>query len=135
MRKRRGFHLWTCESIKGKFGIWLSKHLERPRFSRRRKRAVEFGKILAGELKIERGAVLADVLGPPRSGNDDEAVARQQPRERYLRRRGVVPFRDASQRSIVQHPALLDRRVRHHRHVVLAAPGSKSYSIPRHVRL
>jgi hypothetical protein len=58
-------------------------------------------------------------------GDRDDAILPEQPGERDVRRRHVVTSRDGAQRAMAEQPALLDRRVRHHRDLLLAAPGQQ----------
>jgi hypothetical protein len=103
----------------------VSEHLERLRLGGRREGGVELGEVLRLEPEVQRGAVLVYVRRRPRLRDRAHAVLPEDPRERHLRGRGVVTVGDPAQRGVPSESALLDRRVRHDRDPVGAAPGQQ----------
>ena len=97
----------------------------RKAFSRRREGAIELGEVLVRKRDVERGTVVPHMRLTPRFRDHQHVTLPEHKGERDLRRRHAVPSRDQRERAVAQEAPLLDRRIGHDRHAVLAAPGEQ----------
>src|SRR5215471_932332 len=116
--------LWPGEPSEAPIGTQQtgSEHTEPRLAPRRREGAVERSQILWRQYDIESPTVFAHMVGTRRFRNHNRALLLQQPGERDLRGRRAVASRNLGQRRVAQHVAGSERRIRHDRDFMLAAP-------------
>src|SRR5699024_8102105 len=89
-----------------------SEDFERLRGTRCRERRIQRLVVRRGEFQVQGGTVVADMFERTGAGDRAYPVASQYPRQPDLRGTRIVPLGDLPQRGVLQHPGLLDRRIR-----------------------